>query len=564
MSLLIKPFPCLLLPIIFILFSSTLHSISHGAPSTDLHSQTNHIPGAVDESENGVVGWGVRRSVLENLSITLAAQRTRRKDPLNNFNYYVGGWNISNKHYFASVGFTGITFFLIAAIWFVGFGLCLLLLCCCFCCCHREPYGYSRAAYALSLILLLLFTLAAVIGCIVLYTGQGQFHNTISDTLDYVVFQANTTVANLENVSDYLAAAKSIGIDQVSLPTSVQNNIDNVDKEISSAATTLQSETDKNKKHIEDVLDTVRLALIIIAAVMLLLALLGFLLSILGLQFLVYVLVIIGWILIAGTFILAGVFLIVHNLVGDTCFVMDQWVQNPTAHTALDDILPCVDNATTQATLSQSQEVTYQLVGIVNGVIANMSNVNLVNWILKMQHRKTANFDDYFLAKTKLNIEQISGDSQSRFSFLLQVWQNYVCQVSSNNTCTTVGRLTPTMYSQMIKATNVSYGLYHYGPFLVGLLDCSFVRETFTGITHDYCADLKRYSMWVYIGLAMVSAAVMLSLIFWRLTTENPQNKKLVIGYPSGSAVTRLWYPLSSANCTAACPPTCRDGYAKG
>ncbi|KAI8544244.1 hypothetical protein RHMOL_Rhmol08G0281100 [Rhododendron molle] len=519
MSLLMKPLPCLLLPIIFILFSSTLHSTSHGAPSADLHSQTNHIPGAVDESENGLVGWGVRRSVLENSP--LAAQRTTRKDPLNNFKYYTGGWNISNKHYFASVGFTGITFFLIAAIWFVGFGLCLLLLCCCFCCCHREPYGYSRAAYALSLILLLLFTVAAVIGCIVLYTGQGQFHTTTSDTLDYVVSQANTTVANLENVSDYLAAAKSIGIDQVSLPAGIQNNIDNVDNKISSAATTLQSETKKNKKDIEDVLDTVILALIIIAAVMLLLALLGFLFSILGLQFLVYVLVIIGWILIAGTFILAGVFLVVHNMVGDTCVAMDQWVRNPTAHTALDDILPCVDNATAQATLSQSQEVTYQLVVIVNGVIANVSNVNLPPSAPQPPY-----FHQYFTRIVDHSISsKLVGDSQSRFSFLLQVWQNYVCQVSKNNTCTTVGRLTPAMYSQMINAANVSYGLYQYGPFLVGLLDCSFVRETFTGITKEHCPDLKRYSMWVYIGLAMVSAAVMLSLIFWSITSHDQRER---------------------------------------
>lgn len=104
---------------------------------------------------------------------------------------------------------------------------------------------------------LLFYVVIFSIGCIVLYTGQGQFHNTTSDTLDYVVSQANTTVANLENVSDYLAAAKSIRIDQVSLPTDVQNNIDNVDNEISSAATTLQSETKNNKKNIEEVLDTV-------------------------------------------------------------------------------------------------------------------------------------------------------------------------------------------------------------------------------------------------------------------------------------------------------------------
>lgn len=112
------------------------------------------------------------------------------------------------------------------------------------------------------------------------------------------------------------------------------------------------------------------------------------------------------------------------------------------------------------------------------------------------------------------------------FPFLMQVWQNYVCQVSSNNTCTTVGRLTPTMYSQMINAANVSYGLYHYGPFLVGLLDCSFVRETFTGIAQDHCPDLRQYSNWVYIGLAMVSAAVMLSMIFWVIYARERRHRK--------------------------------------
>ncbi|KAG5537473.1 hypothetical protein RHGRI_024791 [Rhododendron griersonianum] len=375
---------------------------------------------------------------------------------------------------------------------------------------------------------LLFYVVIFSIGCIVLYTGQGQFHSTTSETLDYVVRQANTTVANLENVSDYLAAAKSIGIDQVSLPTDVQNNIGNVDNEISSAATTLQSETKNNKKNIEDVLDTVGLALIIIAAVMLLLALLGFLFSILGLQFLVYVLVIIGWILIAGTFILAGVFLVVNNMVGDTCAAMDQWVQNPTAHTALDDILPCVDNATAQATLSQSQEVTYQLVGIMNGVIANVSNANVPPIAPQPLYFNQSGPLVPFLCNpfnTDLS-NRTCAAGELDFENATQVWQNYVCQVSSNNTCTTVGRLTPAMYSQMINAANVSYGLYHYGPFLVGLLDCRLVRETFTAITQEHCPDLKRYSMWVYIGLAMVSAAVMLSLIFWVIYARERRHRK--------------------------------------
>lgn len=62
---------------------------------------------------------------------------------------------------------------------------------------------------------------------------------------------------------------------------------------------------------------------------------------------------------------------------GDTCVAMDQWVNNPTAHTALDDIIPCVDADTAQESLSQSKEVTFQMVGLVNGVLSNVSNANL-------------------------------------------------------------------------------------------------------------------------------------------------------------------------------------------
>lgn len=63
-------------------------------------------------------------------------------------------------------------------------------------------------------------------------------------------------------------------------------------------------------------------------------------------------------------------------MTADTCVAMEQWVQNPTAHTALDDILPCVDNATAQETLVKSKEVTSQLVEVINQVITNVSNIN--------------------------------------------------------------------------------------------------------------------------------------------------------------------------------------------
>lgn len=51
----------------------------------------------------------MRRHLLEatkaepeqNSSLILAAESTHRKDPLDGFNYYKGGWNISERHYFS-------------------------------------------------------------------------------------------------------------------------------------------------------------------------------------------------------------------------------------------------------------------------------------------------------------------------------------------------------------------------------------------------------------------------------------------------------------------------------
>ncbi|XP_039164685.1 uncharacterized protein LOC104429134 [Eucalyptus grandis] len=474
-----------------------------------------------------------------NTSLVLAAQRTRRRDPTDDFKRYTGGWNISNTHYWASVGFAAAPFFVIAVAWFVIFGLCLSFICLCYCCCRREPYGYSRTCYALSLIFLILFTISAIVGCIVLYTGQGKFHLSTSDTLNFVVNQADTTSESLRNVSDYLATAKQIGVDSNFLPPSLQSNIDAVEGKINSSAATLSSKTMKNSKNIQDGLDSMRFSLIVLAAIMLFLVFLGFLFSVLGLQCLVYFLVILGWILVTGTFILCGVFLLLHNVVADTCVAMDEWVQNPTAYTALDDIIPCVDNATAQETLLRTKDVTYQLANVVNMVITNVSNVNVPpvagRLFINQSGPSVPTLCNPYNADLT-NRQCASGEVD--FMNATQVWKNYTCQVSSTGICTTPGRLTPSFYNQMVNAVNVSYGLYHYGPFLVGLQDCSFVRQTFTSINNNHCADLRRYSQWIYIGLLLVSVAVMLSLIFWVIYARERRHrvytKQFLAGNPEG------------------------------
>ncbi|THG12421.1 hypothetical protein TEA_002422 [Camellia sinensis var. sinensis] len=123
-------------------------------------------------------------------------------------------------HMKKSVAFTGAPLFVIAAICRTfAYDLVIVL---------ATPLFYSivvkillfHSSYiflVLTILIILvsqtvpsLFALSTLLGCVVLYTGQGKFHTSTSNTLDYVVWQANTIAESLGSVLDYLEAAISI------------------------------------------------------------------------------------------------------------------------------------------------------------------------------------------------------------------------------------------------------------------------------------------------------------------------------------------------------------------
>lgn len=90
-----------------------------------------------------------------------------------------------------------------------------------------------------------------------MYSGQGKFHSSTSDTLNFVVGQANITVENLRNFSDDLSAAKKTGVDQVFLPGNVQGQIDDIVNKVNSSANSLDRRAQDNSEKIKDLLDLV-------------------------------------------------------------------------------------------------------------------------------------------------------------------------------------------------------------------------------------------------------------------------------------------------------------------
>lgn len=94
--------------------------------------------------------------------------------------------------------------------------------------------------------------------------------------------------------------------------------------------------------------------------------------------------------------------------------------------------------------------------------------------------------------------------------------------------CTTVGRISPDIYTQLVAAVNESYALQHYTPPLLSLQDCNFVRDTFRTITSSYCPPLDHYLKIVNAGLALISVGVLLCLVLWVLSANRPGRRELV------------------------------------
>ncbi|KAL3825415.1 hypothetical protein ACJIZ3_021444 [Penstemon smallii] len=456
-------------------------------------------------------------------ALLLAENRTKRPDILSRFHKYRGGWDIANKHYWASVGFTGAAAFILAILWFISFGLALVVY---HFCGWKVNINGKESSWSLRicLFLLVVFTIAAAIGCILLSIGQDKFHGETLHTLNYVVNQSDYTVQTLRNVTEYLSLAKTVNVAQIFLPSDVMNDIDSLNADLNSAADTLDINTKQNSGKIRKLFNAVKSALVTVATLMLVISILGLVLSILGHQHAIYICIISGWLLVAVTFILCGVFVILNNTIADTCMAMGEWVENPHAETALSKILPCVDQKTTNQTLFKSKQVINDIVNIVNGFVGSIANSN-------PPPEATSNYYNQsgptipplcYPYDSQLQDRQCSSQELSMENASL-VWQNYTCTVSVNGICSSVGRLTPNMYTEIVAAVNVSYALEHYAPPLLSLQNCNFVRDTFRNITSNYCHPLEHYLQIVNAGLALISVGVMLSLALWILYANRPQ-----------------------------------------
>ncbi|KAL9251863.1 hypothetical protein AKJ16_DCAP13445 [Drosera capensis] len=351
------------------------------------------------------------------VTLVLAGNRTKRPDILRRFKRYQGGWDVRNKHYWASIGFTGAPGFILAVLWFISFGTAALV---------------------------------------------NEFYSEALHTVSYVVNQSGYTVQMLRNVREYLSLAKSINLSRVILPSDIQEDIDELKVDLTSTAQTLTVKTSDNAAIIRRVFNIVVDSHVHCVSSLLQESILNRCYSSNASRSACW-----------------------PRAVLDSCTAMQEWANNPQAETALGDILPCVDERYTNQTLNESKKVVAGIANVFNQFIYTM--------------------------QTLIGPE---------------VWEKYICKPSKHHDiCRTVGRLTPSMYSQLVDAVNASYAIKHYTPPMLSLENCN--------ITSSYCPPLEHYLGLVVAGLALISVGVMLCLILWILNANLPQREEVFVKFSS-------------------------------
>ncbi|CAO2160845.1 unnamed protein product [Urochloa humidicola] len=459
--------------------------------------------------------------------LILAEDRTRRPDVLRHLRMYEGGWNVTNKHYWASVSFTGVSGFLLAVLWFIFFGMATVGRCYFGSRMAKEKVSHADVVRP---VLLVVVALTLIAGCIVLLYGQSRFHEEATQTVDFVVNQSDFTIQSLRNVTEYLSFAKTITVAALYLPSDVQDQIDNLKGDLNKAADTISQKTAENYIRIRKVLHIMSVVLICIAVLLPVLALLGYALELYGPRYTVYIFVTLCCKMVAALFILLGIFLILNSAAKDTCEAMDQWAQHPQAETALSNILPCVDESTTNRTLYQSKEVVVMLVRIVNRAISALSN-------RRPHHKHPGQLMPYLCSPYDSNFnDRLCKPREVTFENATTAWQNYTCLTQDTDLCSGNKTLTPEIYGQLVLAANVSYALYHYAPVLLNFQDCKFVRATFSAIALQYCPPVERDLGVVCTGVALIASGLVLYLV-WMLFADRPQREE-VSDLAPGSRIT--------------------------
>ena len=440
-------------------------------------------------------------------------EHTIRLDPLDHFKKYRGGFNITNKHYWSSVVFTGIYGYAIGVICLL-FGLVFLStkLCC-------QSYGRRRRRRRNKKILpcnfkgcdlwpiplaVMLMVLAIASSGLVLASST-KFNHEARTSVNIIIKTANDASEIIHNAT---GALKEIQQDLFESNISVENsaNIFSTADKFDSTAENIINKTQKNKHIINKAFKVLFVITIVIISLNLILVITLSVFGVMKFWRLLYLIVLMCWLILVTCWLLFGVYLFLENFSNDVCTSLFNFEENP-YNNSLSYIHPCEELLSAKPILSEIGGGIYNLVNEVNSNISNLEGALLANFVFICNPFTAPPEYLYQPNNCPPNTIQIED--------IPKVLKPYTC--FDDEKCSNQDFISSSEYEIIESYTSSIQRLLNVYPCMEDLIGCDLVKDALAQVVFKHCKLLKKFAKMTWLGMVFVAMFMVILVVLWMM-----------------------------------------------
>lgn len=468
------------------------------------------------------------------------SDNTVRVDPLDNFNKYRGGFNLTNKHYWSSTVFTGVHGYALGVLWLLcGILYGCFLLATRLCCknrksgklkkrqlCHKQCYLWQWHIF-----LAIFFTLFAIVAFGLVLGGNARFHSQAKSVVNIIITTADEASGTIYNTTEAMKEMRN-NLDSTG-NTVVSSFLTSTSQKLDTGAADIERQAKKNRRLIDKglklvyIVTTVAISLNLVAVIALSVS--GFL----KLQRLVYMLIILCWFLTVLCWIFFGLYFFLAEFSSDTCTALENFQQNPN-NNSLSSILPCDELLSAKSVLNDVGAGIYSLVNVLNANISSAQGTS---------SQSIEYVCNPFSEPPEYNYQPENCPANSvRIGDIPKVLRELSCSDASNGTCENGVLISDSGYKLVELYTSSIQNLLNSYPGMESLVECQTVKDAFSEILVKHCKPLKRYVKMVWAAMVFLATLVVLLVLLWTTQANHEQNHHLADGSvnPHTAAVIKL------------------------
>ncbi|XP_021291171.1 uncharacterized protein LOC110421818 isoform X1 [Herrania umbratica] len=443
---------------------------------------------------------------------------TVRVDPLNNFNKYRGGFDITNKHYWSSVIFTGVPGYAIGLLWLL-FGILYggYLVAIAYCCKRKgKPKTKSLCHNQFCLwpiLLAVIFTILAIAASGLALGGTAKFHSEAKTVVNIIMRTANeasetiyNTTGAMKEMRDNLGEANGTG-EATSFLTSTSENLDD-------EAADIERQARKNRRLIDRGLKIVFIITIVTISLNLVAVIALSVTGVLRVRRALYWLIAICWFFTILCWLFFGIYFFLEKFSGDTCTALENFKENP-YNNSLSSILPCDELLSAKPVLFDVSAGIYNLVNEVN------SNISLLQ---ATTYPNLAYVCNPFSAPPEYTYQPDDCPANTiRIGDIPKILSVFTCSDANNGTCKEGEFISTSDYKTVEAYTSSIQNLLNAYPGMESLVECQSVSDAFSEILREHCKPLKRSVRMAWAAMVFLSIIMVFLVLIWTAEAHHEQ-----------------------------------------